>query len=57
MANVQLLKADKDFSKEVDKLLPEAQDLAKVGCYELRSPFCITDYGDRAMFKLLSRSY
>jgi hypothetical protein len=30
MAEVQTLKAEKDFSKEVDKLIPEAESLAKV---------------------------
>lgn len=30
MSDNRILKADKDFSKEVDKQLPEAQDLAKV---------------------------
>lgn len=30
MADVQVLKADKDFTKEVDKLLPEAQEAAQV---------------------------
>lgn len=30
MADVQVLKADKDYSKEVDKQLPEARELAKV---------------------------
>jgi len=27
------LKAENDFSKEVDKELPKAQQLAKVGCH------------------------
>jgi len=31
MSDQQILKAEKDFTKEVDKQLPEAQDLAKVG--------------------------
>jgi 26S proteasome regulatory subunit N5 len=31
----EVLKADKDFTKEVDKLLPEAQKLAKVGSMPL----------------------
>ena len=30
MADGQLFKPDKDFSKEADKLIPEAQELAKV---------------------------
>jgi 26S proteasome regulatory subunit N5 len=30
MLSGQVLKADKDFTKEVDKQLPEAQQLAKV---------------------------
>jgi 26S proteasome regulatory subunit N5 len=30
MSGETLLKADKDFTKEVDKVLPEAQQLAKV---------------------------
>ncbi|KAL8876686.1 MAG: hypothetical protein Q9198_005163, partial [Flavoplaca austrocitrina] len=29
MADGQLFKPDKDFSKEADKLIPEAQELAK----------------------------
>lgn len=31
MADGQLFKPEKDYSKEVDKQLPEAQELAKVG--------------------------
>ena len=31
MSDQQILKAEKDFTKEVDKQLPEAQELAKVG--------------------------
>jgi len=30
MSDGTVLKADKDFTKDVDKLLPEAQSLAKV---------------------------
>jgi hypothetical protein len=30
MAEVQMLKAEKDFSKDVDKLIPEAESLSKV---------------------------
>jgi len=30
MSDAPVLKPDKDFSKEVDKQLPEAQELAKV---------------------------
>ena len=30
MSDGQILKPDKDFTKEVDKQLPEAQELAKV---------------------------
>jgi 26S proteasome regulatory subunit N5 len=30
MSEGQILKPDKDFSKEVDKQLPEAEELAKV---------------------------
>jgi len=30
MSDGQVLKPDKDFSKDVDKQLPEAQELAKV---------------------------
>jgi 26S proteasome regulatory subunit N5 len=30
MSDGQILKPDKDFSKEVDKQLPEAEKLAKV---------------------------
>ena len=30
MSEGQLFKPDKDFTKEVDKQLPEAQELAKV---------------------------
>lgn len=30
MSEIQVLKPDKDFSKEVDKQLPEAEELAKV---------------------------
>jgi 26S proteasome regulatory subunit N5 len=30
MSSGQVLKAEKDFSKDVDKLLPEAEELGKV---------------------------
>jgi len=30
MSDVQVLKPDKDFSKEVDKQIPEAEQLAQV---------------------------
>jgi 26S proteasome regulatory subunit N5 len=30
MSDGQVLKAEKDFSKDVDKALPEAQEIAKV---------------------------
>ena len=30
MSSGQVLKAEKDFTKEVDKLIPEAEKLAKV---------------------------
>jgi 26S proteasome regulatory subunit N5 len=33
MSDVQVLKPDKDFSKEVDKQIPEAEQLAQVRCY------------------------
>jgi hypothetical protein len=39
MSSGQVLKADKDFSKEVDKLLPEAEKLGTV-CISLLSLFC-----------------
>jgi 26S proteasome regulatory subunit N5 len=35
MSDVQVLKPDKDFSKEVDKQLPEAESLALVLFYDL----------------------
>jgi 26S proteasome regulatory subunit N5 len=35
MSDVQVLKPDKDFSKEVDKQLPEAESLALVLFYYL----------------------
>jgi len=31
MSSGQVIKAEKDFTKEVDKLLPEAEELGKVG--------------------------
>lgn len=31
MADGSLLKAEKDYSKDADKLIPEAEQLAKVG--------------------------
>jgi len=33
MSDGKLIKPDKDFSKEVDKQLPEAEELAKVHHY------------------------
>jgi 26S proteasome regulatory subunit N5 len=36
MSTGQVLKADKDFSKETDKVLPEAQELAKVRVSHIR---------------------
>jgi hypothetical protein len=39
MAEVQMLKAEKDFSKDVDRLIPEAESLAKVrGLRQLYRP-------------------
>jgi hypothetical protein len=35
MSDAQVLKPDKDFSKEVDKQLPEAESLAQVFAYDL----------------------
>jgi hypothetical protein len=35
MSEGQILKPDKDFSKEVDKQLPEAEQLAQVRCTRL----------------------
>jgi hypothetical protein len=35
MSDGQVLKPDKDFSKEVDKQLPEAEQLAQV-CYDIK---------------------
>lgn len=37
MSDGQILKPDKDFTKEVDKQLPEAQELAKVAYASPRS--------------------
>lgn len=31
MSDGRILKPDKDFSKEVDKQIPEAREIAKVG--------------------------
>lgn len=33
MADGQLFKPDKDFTKEADRIIPEAQELAKVARY------------------------
>ena len=33
MSDGQIFKPDKDFTKEVDKQLPEAQELAKVNLH------------------------
>ena len=33
MSEGRILKPDKDFAKEVEKLIPEAQKLAKVASY------------------------
>lgn len=41
MSEGQILKPDKDFTKEVDKQLPEAQELAKVGHTEPERVDCI----------------
>jgi 26S proteasome regulatory subunit N5 len=37
MSSGQVLKADKDFTKEVDKALPEAEKLGSVRSASLRS--------------------
>jgi 26S proteasome regulatory subunit N5 len=37
MSEVQVLKPDKDFSKEVDKQIPEAEQLAQVYYYDFTS--------------------
>ena len=46
MSDGQMLKPDKDFTKEVDKQLPEAQELAKVGHVSSRPCSRFIDNGD-----------
>lgn len=41
MSDGQIFKPDKDFTKEVDKQLPEAQELAKVN---------LSSYADQNFF-------
>ena len=36
MSEGRIVKPDKDFTKEADKQIPEAKELAKVGCYKPR---------------------
>jgi hypothetical protein len=57
MSEGQILKPDKDFSKEVDKQLPEAEQLAQVR--RTRPPTLnvkLTLYSDRQMLLERSRS-
>jgi hypothetical protein len=57
MSDVQVLKADKDFSKEVDKQLPEAEELAKVNSYDGgASTHMLTISRNSQTFKAPSRS-
>ena len=44
MSDGTILKADKDFTKEVDAALPEAEQLAKVPFTMSLSSNCITDF-------------
>src|SRR2546421_10039673 len=50
MSEGTIFKAEKDFTKDVDKLIPEAQELAKVWdiCTALRIP-CSPVFPDRPM--------
>jgi len=35
MSDDQIIKAEKDFSKDADKLIPEAETLAQVHCSDV----------------------
>jgi len=47
MSDGQILKPDKDFSKEVDKQLPEAEQLAQVCHYLILIFLLSTDRTDK----------
>ena len=55
MADGQLFKPDKDFTKEADKVIPEAQELAKVALRDTSKSYWI-NMCHRTMFKQLSKS-
>ena len=56
MSEGRILKPDKDFSKDVDKALPEASELAKVpGTYSNHARLD-ADYSARAIWAPLLRS-
>jgi hypothetical protein len=59
MSGEAVLKPDKDFSTEVDKQLPEAEELAKVAMLASRwnhSTFLLMTAVHRPTFKELSRN-
>src|SRR5271156_6221702 len=57
MSEGQILKPDKDFSKEVDKQLPEAEQLAQVRCTRLPTlNVKLTLYCNRQMLRERSRN-
>jgi hypothetical protein len=57
MSEGQILKPDKDFSKEVDKQLPEAEQLAQVRCTRLPTlNVKLTLCSNRQMLRERSRS-
>lgn len=59
MSDGRILKPDKDFSKEADKQIPEAQELANVALLIDSVVECtvFTDWGLRATFKQQSRNF
>lgn len=59
MSDGRILKPDKDFSKEADKQIPEAEELANVilPVYRLVECTLFTDWRLRAMFKQQLRNF
>ncbi len=53
MSDGTVLKAEKDFTKDVDKLLPEARELASVRLFNLLNTESKLTLLFRQMYKLL----
>ena len=57
MSDGRILKPDKDFTKEADKQIPEAQELAKVASMHLYCPNSTDQMKFRVIYSLPSRNF